>query len=58
MKITFEVEEFFDDDNVWDCLFVKIDEGVWFIAQNAYGTEDIPSILKQINQPDAEVIIL
>ena len=40
MKIQFEEETFFDNDDVWSALFVRINDGDWHMTQPRYGTED------------------
>jgi hypothetical protein len=40
----FEWEEFIEDDNSWSALFVRLDNGPWYLAKTVYGTEDIDTI--------------
>jgi len=44
MNIIFEWQEFLEDDDRWEALFVRLDNGPWSLAKNVYGTEDIDTI--------------
>ncbi len=48
MKIEFEWETFFEDDDVWQALFVKVNDGSWHLAKSAYNTEDQDHIIELI----------
>lgn len=47
--IEFEWEEFKEDDNTWDALFVRVDGGKWMLASSKFGTEDQEKIKLIIN---------
>ena len=49
MDIQFERQEFTEDDDRWTALFVKIDGGKWFLAQDWFHTEDQAKIIEMIN---------
>lgn len=44
MNIIFEWQEFLEDDDRWEALFVRLDNGPWCLAKTVYGTEDIDTI--------------
>ena len=50
--IEFNWEEFLEEDCSWSALFVRINNANWFMAQPAFGTEDIEKIKSSIlNNP-------
>ena len=53
MKIEFEWLTFDEEDNSWDALFVKINDGRWLMAKPNFGTENIREIENIIlNDPE------
>ena len=46
MKVEFQWETFYEDDNVWNCLFVRFDNTRWFCASQHFGTENEEEILQ------------
>lgn len=48
MKIEFDEETFYEDDDVWSTLFVKIGNGDWHMAKPRYNTEDKAEIINII----------
>jgi hypothetical protein len=54
MTIQFEWNTFREDDCEWDALFVKVDDGPWYLAQQKYGTENQEYIEKFIRESNVD----
>lgn len=51
ISIEFEWDEFLEDDDRWDSLFIRIGNSGWYHAINVYGSEDFSVIESKLNNP-------